>query len=188
MIASLERADYAIIISLGSLVASLMALGFQLWNALRLDRATLKVTVASMVMVGVGVSESVVTVTVVNQGKRPTNLSSLWLTFQRSRFSHRRFIPRRWRADVGVMLWDEFLNAVQPRLPMTLDVGGEVSVQYRTSVVLRRASADEWRFCTGVAGASTARGRSSPMRVRDLTKHKRSGRQKPKRDTAAIGD
>lgn len=111
----LKRADYALVISLGSLVAALMALGFQLWTAVRLDRATLRVRVSALGLVRPGFPVvSVIAVTVVNRGKRPTKLASLWLMFCRNRWSHRQLIPRRFRKGVAIMTLDEIVGIGQP--------------------------------------------------------------------------
>ena len=157
MIAGLAPADQALLISLASLGVALMALGFQLWNALRLDRASLKVTLAAMDIVEAGSpAVSVIAVTVVNSGKRPTKLTSLWLTFRRDRWSHRKLVPRRWRQHVALMTLTEIPGVPEPQLPQVLDVGAEVTVLYPTGVVRQKADEGGWRYCVGAAEASTA--------------------------------
>lgn len=170
MILALAKDEIAILISLGSLSASLLALGFQLWNALRIDRASLKVTMTAVGMYGAGVGGvQVVSLRVVNQGKRPTKLNSLWLQMSRGRWSHRRWWPKPFRRDIGMMLHDVIMGVPPLELPMTLDVGGEAQVFYRQSVVKKGAAEGGYKYCSATAGASTAHGRSPWVKVPTVT-------------------
>lgn len=171
LVAAMTRADYALLIALGSLAASLLALGFQLWSALRLDRATIKVTVGTWGVVQAGTPAiGLVLVTAVNQGKRPTKLTSLWLNFSNGRWMHRKFIPKRWRRNVALMMLAPIPGLHQPELPQVLDVGGEVSVYYLSEMVKKRLDEGSWTHCFATAGASTASGVSKTARTAKILK------------------
>lgn len=169
-LAELKTADYALGVSIFSLAVAFGSLGFQLWKELRLDRASLSVEVAAQTVVGAGFpAVQVITVTVTNRGRRPTKLTSLWLSLYRSRWRHRKIVPRRWRSDAGLMMPGADTGVPQPEMPQVLDVGGQVTMTYlRDSLRVPEVVEQGWRFARGIAGASTASGRSHLVRVSDL--------------------
>ncbi len=166
LLADIARADLAVLISLGSFFTALTALGFQLWNALRIDRAALKVTVVASIIFGGGMAnEPVIAVKVVNQGKRPTMLTSIWLVLSRGRWSHRRVWPKPWRRNAGLLMPERIPGVDDPVLPQVLDVGGEVTLFYRQPTVKARGEEAGYHWCHGTAGGSTASGQSRHMRI-----------------------
>lgn len=168
MIQALTTAEYALVVSMGALVTSVTALGFQLWQALRLDRASLRVEVAAMVLIGGGESLRVVQVTVVNHGKRPTSLTSMWLVTTAGRWSHRRWWPKPLRRNVGLVVTTPHPLLPQPTIPGPLEVGGQVDLYYVISLLEEGIREHKVRYFHGRATASTASGRSRLVKRRNM--------------------
>jgi hypothetical protein len=160
----------------GLLLASL-SLFWQLWYALRVDRAALRVRLSDIQVFEEGRDPlNVLVTTVTNVGRRATVLQSAHLTLGR-----RGLLDRVWRFERRPKWWPGAktimpniasalpqLNALG-HLPQRLEPGDEVNIYASRSLVedaLQRASV---KFVHVVANASTARQRASrsiPVRAR----------------------
>ena len=119
---------------------AVISLSWQLWYAVRIDRARLKVRTASMqVFSQVTPPLDVVAMTVTNAGRRATVLQSVHLTLGRHTMPDRlwpaRFRPRRWRRTKALM---PFASSELPELnqtavlPRRLEPGDEVTTYVQT--------------------------------------------------------
>ena len=109
-------------------VIAVISLSWQLWYAVRIDRARLKVRTASMQVVSQGTPPlDVVAMTVTNAGRRATVLQSVHLTLGRHTMPDRlwpaRFRPRRWRRTKALM---PFASSELPELNQTAVLPGRL--------------------------------------------------------------
>jgi hypothetical protein len=171
MIATLSRADEALLISLASLTASFGSLSWQLYSALRVDTARLDVKIEAMSIVGGGQRAiPVIVISATNAGKRPTSLTNLWLQFGRPFRRRHRLIPRRWRRMGALMLHDPASPVPPPTFPCRLDVGEMVSVHYRSEFVRQglEKQPERLRWLFASAAASTTHGYSRRLSISKL--------------------
>lgn len=97
-----DVATVALWISGISLLVAASSLSWQIFNALRVDRARLTVAVESRVLVRKPSAEpeDVVFVQATNIGKRPTYLTGLWLGLGQSKWPiWKRLLPKSWRGE-----------------------------------------------------------------------------------------
>ena len=133
---ALDRADFAVIIACTSAVAAVASLSWQIYHALRVDRAKVTVTVAmnmGLFNPATGENMRAVIVNATNDGKRATEISFLALTLVPRTPWYRR-LTRRQRGKVQASLllpgFDDPLLQ-QGQIPKVLDVGGSTHVVYR---------------------------------------------------------
>lgn len=154
-------------------VIAVISLSWQLWYAVRIDRARLKVRTASMQVISQGTPPlDVVAMTVTNAGRRATVLQSVHLTLGRHTMPDRlwpaRFRPSRWRRTKALM---PFASSDLPELnqtavlPRRLEPGDEVTTYVQTRHVreaLRHVGTDRVH---AFASSSTA-GSSASWSIR----------------------
>lgn len=146
-----------------------LSLGWQLWYAVRIDRARLGVRVASMIIFSHGTASlPVITSTVTNTGRRATVLQSAHITLGRHGLADRlwpaQYRPKAWRGTKSILPFAStdlpLLNS-NTVLPKRLEPGDEVTTYVRREHVekaLRIQGVDRLHV---VASASTARTRAS---------------------------
>lgn len=171
-LAPMPREDIALIISVVALLGALTSLFWQVWVPLRVDRPRFRLRLhPDLVLAGGGYQRTVVAVTVTNDGKRPTYLTSLWLGLGKPTYPlYQRVLPPRFRPPFqkAVMIpdyTDPFLAPHLTQIPCRLDVGETAQVFYDRGTVQERLAESEFSTIFGTAGASTARARTHPLEL-----------------------
>lgn len=160
-----------------SLLVAGASLSWQIYNALRVDRARLEVTVESRVMAwGPGVPpQDVVFVQAINTGKRATFLTGLWLGLGQSKWPPwKRVLPERWRGEFhsGVLVPGTLNVQHGTSIPSRLEPGDLAIALYERDLVMRRLEEQSLRTVWGfaLASTSTVRGRARPLDDSQLEK------------------
>jgi len=142
-------------IAVASFALALFSVGWQVYAALRVDRAVIRVELLAMQIIPSG--REVYLVTVTNAGRRPTELTSIHLAFgppwNQWLDKH---TPRRWRRKHSVMVTTTpDLAVMSTTLPRSLDVGATASVSWSRQRVEQAAAAAGFTRIHGRATAST---------------------------------
>lgn len=135
-----------------SAIVAGVALGWQVFTALRVDRAHLRVDVANLSIWG-DAPEECVFVTATNTGRRPTRLLSLHLALGR-RWRIARLLPRALRPKTSLVINSDKLEYCTS-LPVMLDVGQDATLCLSESLVRQAMARGGKKSIYGMAGAST---------------------------------
>lgn len=164
----MTRSDIALFVSCVSLGVALATFGWRVVFDIWLDGSIVKVTLDLMTMTGrPGQLDEVYVVTATNRGRRPTTVTSLWLTFGRPRrgwHRTRRVMTRRLRKKLfskGILMPTPKWSAYNTVLPMRLDVGEQAHVYYERDAVLGELREASYRWMHGAAGVTSGRVRDS---------------------------
>ena len=165
-----DLATVALWISGISLLVAASSLSWQMWNALRVDRARLQVTVESRVLIRRpgAQPEDVVFVQATNVGKRATYLTGLWLGLGQSKWpTWKRLLPesRRGKFQSGTLVPSHLNQQLGTQIPLRLDTGDFAIAVYERELVEKRleefGSERVWGFA--LSSTSIVRGRSKPL-------------------------
>lgn len=165
-----DLATVALWISGVSLLVAASSLSWQIFNALRVDRARLTVAVESRVLVRKPgyPAEDVVFVQATNAGKRATYLTGLWLGLGRSRWPiWKRLLPKSLRGEFlsGTLVPGHLNQELGTSIPVRLEAGDLAIAVYERQLVERRlkefGSESVWGFA--LSSTSVVRGRSKPL-------------------------
>ncbi|WP_156391217.1 MULTISPECIES: hypothetical protein [unclassified Nocardioides] len=146
-----------------------ISLSWQLWFAVRVDRARLKVRAREMQIYSQGTPPlDVVAMTVTNAGRRATVLQSVHLTLGKHTMLDRlwsaRIRPKRWRGTKSILPFasNELsqLNAAAA-LPKRLEPGDEVTVYLQTGHVRQALHDARMNRFHALASSSTAGSKAS---------------------------
>ena len=171
----MSTAEIALIVSAASLLVSVLALGWHIFNATRVDRPRLRLSVTCPVMPdGRGNAWEVVSVEAVNTGKRGVRVSGLHLAWGPQWRWWRRMMPRRWRAISGGSLlipnYTHPVGSVSTPMPVYLDPWDSAHTLYTRDLVDQRMAEDSRSGERVFANASTSLGtrvsRKQPLRER----------------------
>lgn len=180
----MDTAQIALLVSAASLLVSVLALGWHIFNATRVDRPRLKMTVTFPVMPdGRGSAWEVVSVEAVNVGKRGVRLSGLHLAWGPQWAWWRRILPRRWRAVSGGALlipeWGHPVGDASTPLPIYLEPWDSAKTLYTRDLVERRmedaSQVDEpvYAHASTSLGVKTSGRQELPPRRPDLVERGR---------------
>jgi len=164
---------FAISIAAMSFGVASLSLLWNILNATLVDRARLKVKMWATVMPeSRGVVHHVIRVEATNYGKRPVQLSSLWIQHGP--------LPRRWhkilpakvrgwiyqRNPGGILTPGEpWFSSSMPKLPVTLDVGDSVTILYgqeQVQALVEKIGASKV-FAAAVGATASAYSRPTPV-------------------------
>lgn len=159
----MDTAEIAFLVSAASLLVSVLALGWHIYNATRVDRPRLRLTVTFPVMPdGRGSAWEVVSVEGVNIGKRGVRLDGLCLAWGPHWSKWRRLLPRRWRAVSGGALlipeWGHPLGDASTQMPTYLEPWDSARTLYTQDLVERRMESASQTGEPVFANASTSLG------------------------------
>lgn len=165
-----DAATVALWISGISLLVAASSLSWQIFNALRVDRARLTVAVESRVLVRKpgDEPEDVVFVQATNIGKRATYLTGLWLGLGQSKWPiWKKLLPESWRGEFhsGTLVPGHLNQQLGTSIPSRLESGDLAIAIYEREMVenrLREFGSDRvWGFA--LSSTSVVRGGSKPL-------------------------
>jgi hypothetical protein len=169
----MSRADIALVLSGFSLGVALLTFVWRIIFDIYLDAPRVKVTLEARTITGYEQEPApVYIVAATNMGRRPTTITSLWLTFGRPRRWWwrliRRFLTKGWRRKLfarGLMTPDLAWVHLNTKIPTRLDVGEQAHAFYSREAVHENLRKHPEKRMQGEAGVTSGRASlSRPIR------------------------
>jgi hypothetical protein len=144
-----------------ALVVSSLALSWQFYYTVRIDRAAIAVNAAYQTWrVGAGSEHLYLVITVTNVGRRATVVQGVFLISGKRTKRIREYLPKRWRSKRSPTLFmapTTLPDRSQAAMPCRLDVGDEVSMYFDRGTVRFAVEEEDPPRLHAYATASTAR-------------------------------